>query len=163
MGSSAPGGGVESLEKTPEGTPFNVGVWIGPDGESVLTGLNPGDYSAGIYSDLSQPWPPLPPNAALEELNKRLQPLQQKVQKAEESDQTLDVKNIEEFLDFRNQQSAFSKAQQDRELNRHQGDWAARVELNGKVSGVLTDYHYFGTGDIGELRTKNQSSGSKPL
>jgi alpha-mannosidase len=148
-GSSAPGGGVESLEKTPEGTPFNVGVWIGPDGESVLTGLNPGDYSAGIYSDLSQPWPPLPPNAALEELNKRLQPLQQKVQKAEESDQTLDVKDIEEFLDFRNQQSAFSKAQQDRELNRHQGDWAARVELNGKVSGVLTDYHYFGTGDIG--------------
>jgi alpha-mannosidase len=148
-GSSAPGGGVESLEKTPEGTPFNVGVWIGPDGESVLTGLNPGDYSGGIYSDLSQPLPPLPPNAALEDLNKRLQPLQQKVQKAEESEQTLDVKDIEEFLDFRNQQSAFSKAEQDRELNRHQGDWAARVELNGKVSGVLTDYHYFGTGDIG--------------
>src|SRR6202451_1238673 len=97
-GSSAPGGGVESLEKTPEGTPFNVGVWICPDGVSVLTGLNPGDYSAGIYSDLSQPWPPLPPNAALEDLNKRLQPLQQKVQKAEESEQTLDVKDIEEFL-----------------------------------------------------------------
>jgi len=148
-GSSAPGGGVESLEKTPEGTPFNVGVWIGPDGESVLSGLNPGDYSGGIYSDLSQPLPPLPPNAALEDLNKRLQPLKQKVQKAEESEQTLDAKDIEEFLNFRNQQSAFSKAEQDRELNRHQGDWAARVELNGKVSGVLTDYHYFGTGDIG--------------
>jgi alpha-mannosidase len=148
-GSSAPGGGVESLEKTPEGTPFNVGVWIGPDGESVLTGLNPGDYNGGIYSDLSQPLPPLPPNASLEDLNKRLQPLQQKVDKAEESEQTLDAKDIEEFLDFRNQQSAFSKAEQDRELNRHQGDWAARVELNGKVSGVLTDYHYFGTGDIG--------------
>src|ERR1700723_1246664 len=148
-GSSAPGGGVESLEKTPEGTPFNVGVWIGPDGESVLTGLNPGDYSGGIYSDLSKPWPPLPPNAALEDLNRRLQPLQQKVQKAEESEQTLDAKDIEEFLDFRNQQRAFSKAEQDRELNRHQGDWAARVELNGKVTGVLTDYHYFGTGDIG--------------
>jgi alpha-mannosidase len=25
-------------EKTPEGTPFNVGVWVGPDGESVLAG-----------------------------------------------------------------------------------------------------------------------------
>jgi alpha-mannosidase len=148
-GSSAPGGGLESLEKTPEGTPFNVGVWIGPDGESVLTGLNPGDYSAGIYSDLSKPWPPLPPNAALEDLNRRLQPLQQKVQKAEESEQTLDAKDIEEFLDFRNQQRAFSKAEQDGELNRHQGDWAARVELNGKVTGVWTDYHYFGTGDIG--------------
>src|SRR6202521_3717261 len=148
-GSSAYTGGLDSREKTPEGTPFNVGVWIGPDGESVLTGLNPGDYSAGIYSDLSKPWPPLPPNAALEDLNQRLQPLQQKVQKAEESDQTLDAKDIEEFLDFRNQQRAFSKAEQDRELNRHQGDWAARVELNGKVTGVLTDYHYFGTGDIG--------------
>ena len=148
-GSSAPGGGVESLEKTPEGTPFNVGVWVGPDGESVLTGLNPGDYSGGIYSDLSKPWPPVPPNAALEDLNQRLQPLQQKVQKAEESEQTLDVKEIEEFLDYRNQQRAFSRAEQDRELNRHQGDWAARVELNGKVTGVLTDYHYFGTGDIG--------------
>jgi len=67
-GSSAPGGGVESLEKTPEGTPFNVGVWIGPDGESALSGLNPGDYSGGIYSDLSQPLPPLPPNATCNEV-----------------------------------------------------------------------------------------------
>src|SRR5271168_5363011 len=58
----------ESLEQTPEGTPFDVGVWVGPDGESVLAGLNPGDYSAGIYTDLSQPLPPLPPNPALLEL-----------------------------------------------------------------------------------------------
>src|SRR2546423_15653613 len=28
-GSSAPGGGRQSPEKTPEGTPFNVGVWVG--------------------------------------------------------------------------------------------------------------------------------------
>ena len=41
-GSSADAGGPESREKTPEGTPFNVGVWVGPDGESVLAGLNPG-------------------------------------------------------------------------------------------------------------------------
>ena len=41
-GSSATGGGPESRERTPEGTPFNVGVWVGPDGESVLAGLNPG-------------------------------------------------------------------------------------------------------------------------
>src|SRR6202521_5876059 len=91
-GSSAPGGGPESLEKTPEGTPFNVGVWIGPDGESVLAGLNPGDYSGGIYGDLSHPLPPLPPDPVFEEGQKRLQPLQQKVQKAEESEQTLDAK-----------------------------------------------------------------------
>ena len=54
-GSSANGGGPESLEKTPEGTPFNVGVWVGPDGESVLAGLNPGSYGGGIDTDLSKP------------------------------------------------------------------------------------------------------------
>ena len=64
-GSSAPGGGPESLEKTPEGTPFNVGVWVGPDGESVLAGLNPGAYDGGIETDLSKPLPPLPPDPAL--------------------------------------------------------------------------------------------------
>src|SRR5439155_25786069 len=54
-GSSADAGGPESIERTPEGTPFNVGVWVGPDGESVLAGLNPGSYSGGIYTDLSKP------------------------------------------------------------------------------------------------------------
>ena len=44
---------------------------------------------------------------------------------------------------------ALTRIDQDRALARHQGDWAARVELNGKVSGVFTDYHYYGTGDIG--------------
>ena len=41
------------------------------------------------------------------------------------------------------------QAKQDRDLERFQGDWAARVENNGKVTGVFTDYHYYGTGDIG--------------
>src|SRR5580704_19587148 len=44
-GSSANAGGPESLEQTPEGTPFNVGTWVGPDGKSVLAGFNPGSYS----------------------------------------------------------------------------------------------------------------------
>ena len=148
-GSSAPGGGPESLEKTPKGTPFNVGVWVGPDGESVLAGLNPGDYSGGIYTDLSKPLSPLAPNLVLEDLNKRLQPLQKEVEQAEQNGGMLDQKKIEEFLDLRTQQRAFAMVELDREVNRHQGDWAARVELNGKVSGVLTDYHYYGTGDIG--------------
>ena len=148
-GSSAPGGGTESLEQTPEGTPFNVGVWVGPDGESVLAGLNPGDYSGGIYSDLSKPLPTLPANDQLEDLNKRLQPLQQKVDQAENSGQTLDPKQIEEYLALQNRQKALAKIEQDRKLSRHQGDWAARVEVNGKISGVFTDYHYYGTGDIG--------------
>ena len=148
-GSSAPGGGPESQEKTPAGTPFNVGVWIGPDGESVLAGLNPGDYSGGIYSDLSKPLPPFPASASLEQINKKLQPLQQSVRQAEDRGKTLDRQQIDEFLALRNQQKMLAQGEQDRELTWHQGDWAARVELNGKVSRVLTDYHYYGTGDIG--------------
>jgi alpha-mannosidase len=52
-------GGPDAPEHTPVGTPFNVGIWEGPDGKSVLAALNPGDYSAGIYHDLSKSSPHL--------------------------------------------------------------------------------------------------------
>jgi alpha-mannosidase len=148
-GSSAPGGGRESLEKTPEGTPFNVGVWVGPDGESVLAGLNPGDYAGGINSDLSKPLPPLPADEVLDDLNKRFQVLQRQRDHADETHSTLEAKQIEEYLAVRSQQKVENAMRQEQELNWHQNDWAARVELNGKISGVFTDYHYYGTGDIG--------------
>ena len=148
-GSSADGGGPESLEKTPEGTPFNVGVWVGPDGESVLAGLNPGPYDGGINTDLSKTLPPLPPNTALEDLQKKLQALEQKLQQAEQSGQSSDEKEIQEVYALRNERRSLARVERDRELNRFQGDWAARVEQNGKVGGVFTDYHYYGTGDIG--------------
>lgn len=148
-GSSAPGGGPESREQTPEGTPFNVGVWVGPDGESVLAGLNPGDYAGGINSDLSKPLRPLPPDELLEDLNKRFKPLRRALVHADDTNSVMDTKQIEEYLAVRNQQKAEKAAREDQELSRHQNDWAARVELNGKVSGVFTDYHYYGTGDIG--------------
>jgi alpha-mannosidase len=51
-------GGPGSVEETPEGIPFNVGLWVGPDGSTVMAALNPGSYSEGIRSDLSQPLPP---------------------------------------------------------------------------------------------------------
>src|SRR5271154_6763539 len=137
-GSSAPGGGPDSRERTPEGTPFNVGVWVGPDGESVLAGLNPGSYGGGINSDLSKPLPPLPPDEVLELLNKKLQPLREALVHADQNNSTLDARQIEEYLAVRNQQKAEAEIQQDRELSRHQSDWAARVELNGKVNGVFT-------------------------
>ncbi|MGB6358700.1 MAG: glycoside hydrolase family 38 C-terminal domain-containing protein, partial [Candidatus Acidiferrales bacterium] len=92
-GSSAPAGGPESPEETPVGTPFNVGVWIGPDGHSVIAALNPGSYSAGISYDLTKSERP---------------------------------PDIRDFV-----------------------DWPARVNRDGKVSGVYADYHYYGTGDIG--------------
>jgi alpha-mannosidase len=90
-GSSAPVGGPDSPEKTPVGTPFNVGIWDGPDGSSVIAAFNPGSYSADIRYDLSHS-EATPPNGT---------------------------------------------------------DWPKRVQRNGEVSGLFTDYHYYGTGDVG--------------
>ena len=148
-GSSADGGGPQSMERTPEGTPFNVGVWMGPDGEGVLAGLNPGAYDSGIETDLSKPLPPAPPDTQLEEIRTKLQALRQKLEQVEASGQPFDQKDLQEFNMLRSQQEGLAKVQQDRDLERYQGDWSARVERNGKVSGAYTDYHYFGTGDIG--------------
>lgn len=148
-GSSADGGGQESIEKTPEGTPFNVGVWVGPDGESVLAGINPGSYGGGIETDLSKPLPAEPQNSAFEDLRKKISDLQKKLQETEQNHQPLDQKEIQEFVALRNEQRAMTRGQRDHEFNRYQGDWAARVMQNGKISGVFTDYHYYGTGDIG--------------
>jgi alpha-mannosidase len=148
-GSSAPGGGQESTEKTPEGTPFNVGVWVGPDGESVLAGLNPGSYSGGIDTDLTKPLPPEPPNRALDDLQKKIGELQRKLQQVEQNHQPLDQNEVGEYYSLRREQNALVRAQRDHEFSRFQDDWAARVAQNGKVSGLFTDYHYYGTGDIG--------------
>jgi alpha-mannosidase len=148
-GSSADAGGPESREKTPEGTPFNVGVWIGPDGESVLAGLNPGSYGGGIYTDLSKPLPGAPPDSALEKVQAEIQSLREKLEKVQKSEQQLDQKDIQEFRDLQNQREALMKMDQDRTQERFQDDWAARVQNNGRVSGSFTDYHYYGTGDVG--------------
>ena len=57
LGSSAPVGGPASPEKTPEGIPFNVGIWDGPGGRSVLAALNPLRYAGSIYYDLTKSSP----------------------------------------------------------------------------------------------------------
>src|SRR5262249_325522 len=36
------------------GIPFKVGVWEGPDGQSVMAALDPGAYAAGVRDDLSK-------------------------------------------------------------------------------------------------------------
>ena len=88
-------GGPDSPQKTPVGIPFNVGVWEGLDGKSIIAALNPGDYVGQVVHDLSKS-PVQDPNPR----NKLV-------------------------------------------------DWPARVQVNGQSSGVFTDYHYFGTGDVG--------------
>ena len=47
-------GGPDSPEKTPEGIPFNVGMWLGPDGKGVIAALNPGGYGSNVYTDISK-------------------------------------------------------------------------------------------------------------
>ena len=78
-------GGPDSPEKTPEGIPFNIGVWEGPDGNTVIAALNPLSYGSQVNYDISKTPPPLPtpdPNAtpsnqgrlrALEDWPKRIQ------------------------------------------------------------------------------------------
>jgi len=109
-GSSAPAGGGFSPERTPDGTPFNVGVWVGPDGKSVIAALNPGDYTGNITYDLSRSPGPIPPPPA-----------------------GINVQQMQRYF----QQMA------------GRVDWPRRVNRNGQISGVFTDYHYYGTGDIG--------------
>ncbi len=64
-GSFAPVGGPDSPEKTPPGIPFNVGVWEGLDGRSVIAAFNPGSYGGSVTYDLSKiPPPPQPAGEA---------------------------------------------------------------------------------------------------
>jgi alpha-mannosidase len=112
-------GGPDSPERTPEGIPFNVGMWLGPDGKGVIAALNPGGYGSNVYTDISkeptEPAMPAGPQLTGEE-RARLTP----------------------------QQAAATARQRSLEQ-----DWVKRIDLNGKVTGVFADYHYVGTGDIG--------------
>jgi alpha-mannosidase len=138
-GSSANVGGPESHERTPEGIPFNVGVWTGPDGHSVIAAFNPGAYVSAITSDLTQTLPPAPPVAALQE---KQQDLHNRLSAAQSGDRG----SLQRLRALQQSVDAFKESQQ---FDRYQQDWAARVQNNGKLTGVYTDYHYYGTGDIG--------------
>jgi alpha-mannosidase len=54
-------GGPDSPEKTPEGIPFNVGIWEGTDGKTVIAALNPLSYGSRVTYDISKTPPPAPP------------------------------------------------------------------------------------------------------
>jgi alpha-mannosidase len=57
-------GGPDSPQRTPDGIPFNIGIWEGPDGATVLAALNPGSYSGSVTYDLSKTPPPVPQDSA---------------------------------------------------------------------------------------------------
>ncbi len=99
-------GGPDSPEKTPDGIPFNVGVWEGPDGASIIAALNPGSYSQSVTYDLTRTPPPPPAAVAGQRAPSALV------------------------------------------------DWPARIALNGQVTGLFTDYMYYGTGDTGGSPTE---------
>ena len=112
-------GGPGSPENTPEGIPFNVGMWVGPDGKGVIAALNPGGYGSNVYTDLSKE-PASPPSASAPQLTS------------------------EERARLTPQQANAVARQRPVEQ-----DWVQRINLNGTVTGVFADYHYVGTGDIG--------------
>src|SRR5258708_1559938 len=112
-------GGPDSPEKTPEGIPFYVGMWVGPDGKGVIAALNPGGYGSNVYTDISQE-PTQPASTTGPQLTS------------------------EERARLTPQQAAAIGRQRALEQN-----WVKRIDLNGKVTGIFADYHYVGTGDIG--------------
>jgi alpha-mannosidase len=107
-------GGPESPQQTPVGIPFNVGIWEGPDGSTVIAALNPLSYGSQVTYDISKT-PPLPPRP----------------------DSNLST-------------------QQSQARARTLEDWTRRIKVNGEGSGIFTDYHYVGTGDVGG--SPNESS-----
>jgi alpha-mannosidase len=104
-GSSADGGGLQSLEKTPEGTPFSVGVWVGPDGTSVLAALNPGSYNGNIETDLSAPLTPSPDDPALVEVNRKIADLQARQESSKRQEKAADGNDAEELNRLRRERS----------------------------------------------------------
>ncbi|MGA8089004.1 MAG: glycoside hydrolase family 38 C-terminal domain-containing protein [Terracidiphilus sp.] len=112
-------GGPDSPEHTPEGIPFNVGVWVGPDGKGVVAALNPEGYGSNVYTDLSKE-PASPPSASAPQLTS------------------------EERARLTPQQANAAARRRPMEQ-----DWLKRIELDGKVTGIFADYHYVGTGDTG--------------
>jgi alpha-mannosidase len=52
--SAARVGGPQSPEQTPDGIPFNVGVWTGPDGRGVIAAFNPRPYDSNVREDYSK-------------------------------------------------------------------------------------------------------------
>lgn len=154
-GSGSYVGGPQSIENTPMGTPFNVGIWVGPDGSKVIAALNPGGYGSRIYNDLSKPLPPEPPNPRIAELEKKLDDMMRQYKESGKDEEHTDPQLIALYYKLQGELEELKNTRKTNEDRRYQHDWAARVMGNGKATGLFTDYHYFGTGDIGGAPDEN--------
>jgi alpha-mannosidase len=111
-------GGPNSPQQTPVGIPFNVGLWEGPDGQTVIAALNPLSYGSQVTYDISKS--PPAPTASPAVSTGAPQPTQSRGRPPE--------------------------------------DWVKRIQINGNLTGVFTDYHYVGTGDVGGSPNENSVS-----
>src|SRR5205807_4486634 len=96
-----------------------------------------------------KPVPPEKPDAELADLQKKAHDLRAKLEQDDDAKKTIDQNEVREYMRLHNEAQDRNHGDQDRALERYQRDWAARVDQNGKISGVFTDYHYYGTGDSG--------------
>jgi alpha-mannosidase len=71
------------------------------------------------------------------------------LERADQNHQPFDPQDVQKFISLRTEEAGLRQAEREAVDRRYQGDWAARVLNNGKVTGLFTDYHYYGTGDIG--------------
>jgi alpha-mannosidase len=147
--SSADGGGSQSIENTPEGFPFNVGVWVGPDGKSVIAALNPGPYSGDIYTDFSKPLPPLQDDPEIAKVEAQIAQISEQYKHELNSNMEIPNRINRKLNDLREHKAELEQRQKERAEKLYQIDWASRVLGNGKATGLFTDYHYYGTGDLG--------------
>ncbi len=101
-GSSVPDQPTTPFGENGQGIPFNVGMWVGPDGKGVVAALNPGTYSGRVTADLS-------------------------TATALDNRPTLRGTPAQTFM--------------------------ARLTEDKKNFGLVADYHYYGTGDVGGAPT----------
>ena len=73
----------------------------------------------------------------------------QSLEQEHSSGKPLDPKVVQNYMSLAVEQAALRRVEHEQAAQVYQRDWAARVQGNGKATGVFTDYHYYGTGDIG--------------
>ena len=126
-----------------------MGMWVGPDGESVLPASIRAVIAAALIP-ISATAAPEKPSARLEAVRAEVQAAAEKIHQQDRQSSAIRSQDVAAILSPAKQRAVTRKDSADEEQDRYQDDWATRVdnERQGERT-VKTDYHYFGTGDIG--------------